>query len=189
MVDLLFFTNFLWHFLSSKIFIFNKNISMLKNLSAFLILNIIFITYASAQPNATLPAKLATTTLLKTPVGTVAQTNGLKTGSITVAVDTTIRVNPKYAYLAIDLAQVTGSNQMDFLNGNNIFWIFDKAGKEVKIPFEVLKSVKAPMESNGIVDLKFRIPYRLKTDKNNYTIHYRWESKDKSRNMDFLTTK
>ena len=45
------------------------------------------------------------------------------------------------------------------------------------------------MESNGIVDLKFRIPYRLKTDKNNYTIHYRWESKDKSRNMDFLTTK
>ena len=49
---------------------------------------------------------------------------------------------------------------------------------------EVLKSVKAAMESTGIVDLKFRIPYRLKTDKNSYTIHYRWESKDKSRNMD-----
>ena len=162
---------------------------MLKNLSVFLILNILFITYASAQPNATLPPKLATTTVLKTPVGTIAQANGIKTGLITVAVDTNIRVNPKYAYLAIDLAQVTGSNQMDFLNGNNIFWVFDKAGKEVKIPLEVLKSVKAAMESTGIVDLKFRIPYRLKTDKNNYTIHYRWESKDKSRNMDFLMTK
>ena len=180
---------FLWHFLSSKIFIFNKNINMLKNLSCFLILNILFINYASAQPNSTLPPKIAGTVVLKTPVGTIAQANGLKSGLITVAVDTNVRVNPKYAFLAIELSQVTGSNQMDFLNGNNIFWIFDKVGKEVKIPLEVLKSVKAPMESNGIVDLKFRIPYRLKTDKNNYTIHYRWESKDKSRNMDFLTTK
>ena len=146
-------------------------------------------TNAISQPNSTLPPKIAGTVVLKTPVGTVAQANGLKSGLITVAVDTNIRVNPKYAYLAIDLAQVTGSNQMDFLNGNNIFWVFNKAGKEVKIPLEVLKSVKAAMESTGIVDLKFRIPYRLKTDKNNYTIHYRWESKDKSRNMDFLTTK
>ena len=162
---------------------------MLKNLYCFLILNILFINYASAQPNSTLPPKIAGTVVLKTPVGTIAQANGLKSGLITVAVDTNVRVNPKYAFLAIELSQVTGSNQMDFLNGNNIFWIFDKAGKEVKIPFEVLKSVKAPMESNGIVDLKFRIPYRLKTDKNNYTIHYRWESKDKTRNMDFLTTK
>ena len=162
---------------------------MLKNLSCFLILNILFINYATAQPNSTLPPKIAGTVLLKTPVGTIAQANGLKSGLITVAVDTNIRVNPKYAFLAIDLSQVTGSNQMDFLNGNNIFWIFDKAGKEIKIPFEVLKSVKAAMESNGIVDLKFRIPYRLKTDKNNYTIHYRWESKDRTRNMDFLTTK
>ena len=162
---------------------------MLKNSFGLLLISISFFTSVNAQLNSTLPSKVAGTAVLKTPVGTVAQANGLKSGLITVAVDTTIRVNPKYAYLAIDLAQVTGSNQMDFLNGNNIFWVFDKAGKEVKIPLEVLKSVKAAMESNGIVDLKFRIPYRLKTDKNNYTIHYRWESKDKSRNMDFLTTK
>ena len=142
-----------------------------------------------AQPNSTLPPKIAGTLVLKTPVGTIAQANGLKSGLIAIAVDTNIRVNPIYAYLTIDLSQVTGSSQMDILNGNNIFWVFDKAGKEVKIPLEVLKSVKAAMESTGIVDLKFRIPYRLKTDKNNYTIHYRWESKDKSRNMDFLTTK
>ena len=156
---------------------------------SILLLFVGLFTNAIAQPNSTLPPKIAGTVVLKTPVGTIAQANGLKSGLITVAVDTNIRVNPKYAFLAIDLSQVTGSNQMDFLNGNNIFWVFDKAGKEVKIPLEVLKSVKAAMESNGIVDLKFRIPYRLKTDKNNYTIHYRWESKDKSRNMDFLTTK
>ena len=162
---------------------------MFKYFFSLLSIGIGFCTTSNAQPNSTLPPKIAGTVVLKTPVGTIAQANGLKSGLITVAVDTNIRVNPKYAYLAIDLSQVTGSNQMDFLNGNNIFWVFDKAGKEVKIPLEVLKSVKAAMESNGVVDLKFRIPYRLKTDKNNYTIHYRWESKDKSRNMDFLTTK
>lgn len=162
---------------------------MLKSFLFAMFMCIGFITSINAQPNSTLPPKIAGTVLLKTPIGTIAQANGIKTGLITVAVDTNIRVNPKYAYLAIDLAQVTGSNQMDFLNGNNIFWVFDKAGKEVKIPLEVLKSVKAAMESTGIVDLKFRIPYRLKTDKNNYTIHYRWESKDKTRNMNFLTTK
>lgn len=78
---------------------------------------------------------------------------------------------------------------MDILNGTHLFWVFDKAGKEVKIPLKVLSSVKAAMESTGVVDLKVRIPYRLKTDKNNYNIHYRWESKDKTQNMDFLTTK
>ena len=162
---------------------------MLKNGSLFVGIILITASCAVAQPNSTLPPKIAGTVVLKTPVGTIAQANGLKAALVTVAVDTNIRVNPNYAYLAIDLSQVTGSNQMDFLNGNNIFWIFDKAGKEVKIPLEVLKSVKAAMESSGIVDLKFRIPFRLKTDKNNYTIHYRWESKDKTRNMDFLTTK
>lgn len=161
-------------------------------LKSFLITVFVYIgpnTNANAQINSTLPPKVVSTVILKTPVGTIAQANGLKSGLITVSIDTNIRVNPKYAYLAIDMTQVIGSNQMDFLNGNNIFWVFDKAGKEVKIPLEVLKSVKAAMESTGVVDVKFRIPYRLKADKNNYMIHYRWESKDKSRNMDFLTTK
>jgi hypothetical protein len=34
-----------------------------------------------------------------------------------------------------------------------------------------------------------KIPFRLKTDKNIYTIHYRWENKDKRKNLDLLTTK
>lgn len=144
---------------------------------------------AQANINSTLPAKTATTTVFKTPAGVVGQSNGLKYTGITVKVDTSIRVAPTYAYLAIDFSQLTGSNQMDILNGTHMFWIFNPAGKEIKLPLKVLSSVKAAMESNGIVDLKVRIPYRLKTDKENYTVHYRWESKDKSRNMDLLTTK
>jgi hypothetical protein len=161
---------------------------MLKIVSSFVVL-VISYTCAFAQPNATLPPKIATTVMLKTPAGLVGQSNGLKCTTITANVDTAIRVAPTYAYLAIDFAQVTGSNQMDILNGTHLFWVFDKAGKEIKIPLKVLSSVKAAMESNGNVELKVRVPFKLKTDKNLYTIHYRWESKDKSRNMDFLTTK
>ena len=162
---------------------------MHKNFLALAIFASFFISCASAQPNATLPPKIASTTVVKSPAGVACQSNGLKCSNMTVVVDTTIRVAPTYAYLAIDLAQLTGSNQMDILNGTHLFWVFDKAGKEIKIPLKVLTSVKAAMESNGIVDLKVMVHYRLKTDKNSYTIHYRWESKDKSRNMDFLTTK
>ena len=79
---------------------------MLKSFLFAMFVCIGFITSINAQPNSTLPPKIAGTVLLKTPVGTIAQANGIKTGLITVAVDTNIRVNPKYAYLAIDLAQV-----------------------------------------------------------------------------------
>ncbi len=142
-----------------------------------------------AQSNAALPAKSPGTIVLKTPPGLLGQCNGLQCATITTKVDTSIRVAPTYAYLAIDFTQVTGSNQMDILNGSHLFWVFDKTGKEIKIPAKVLSSVKAAMESNGNVELKVRVPFKLKTDNNTYTIHYRWESKDKSRNMDFLTTK
>jgi hypothetical protein len=141
-----------------------------------------------AQTNATLPTKLKTTTTLTTPSGTTAQANGLKTGAIVVSVDTTIRVAPKYAYLSVDFSSITGAIQMEILAGNNIFWVFDKSGKEVIIKEKFLKSIKAAMgtaSSNMII----KIPYKLKTDKNIYTIHYRWESKDKSKNLDLLTTK
>ncbi|MFC4261427.1 hypothetical protein ACFOWM_00930 [Ferruginibacter yonginensis] len=144
---------------------------------------------AQTNPNAQLPAKLKTTATLKMPTGVIGQANAVNATGITVVVDTTIRVAPTYAYLAIDFAQVTGTNNIDILNGTHLFWIFDKTGKEIKLPLKVLSSVKAAMEGNGPVELKVRVPFRLKTDKNLYTIHYRWESKDKSRNIDVLTTK
>ena len=75
---------------------------MLKNLSAFLILNILFINCANAQPNSTLPPKIAGTVLLKTPVGTIAQANGLKSGLISVAVDTNIKVKNSSGLRVID---------------------------------------------------------------------------------------
>lgn len=149
----------------------------------------IFIAKGSiAQNNSILPVKLKTTLTLKAPLGVAGQANGLKMGIIKAGVDTTIRVNPKMAYISYDISDLTGSTQMDVLGGAHLFWVFDKAGKPVTIPAKVLYSVKAAMGEN-IVNLSVRIPYRLKTDKDIYTVHYRWESKDKIRNIDLLTSK
>jgi hypothetical protein len=141
-----------------------------------------------AQNNAILPTKVATTTTLATPAGTTAQANGAKSGTIVVSVDTSIRVAPKFAYLSVDFSNITGCTQIEILSGNNIFWVFDKAGKQVVIKEKFLKSVKAAMGEN-IVNMIVKIPFRLKTDKAPYTIHYKWESKDKRKNIDVLTTK
>jgi hypothetical protein len=158
--------------------------------SIFLIAaSVLFITKATqAQTNATLPTKFATTIVLKTPSGTTAQSNGLKCGAIVVTIDTTIRVNPKYAYLSVEFTGLTGTVQAEIVEGNNIFWVFDKAGKEVIIKEKVLKKISAAMGENTS-NMLIKIPFRLKTDKNMYTVHYRWENKDKRKNLDLLTTK
>lgn len=141
-----------------------------------------------AQNNAILPAKTATTTTLAAPAGTTAQAIGAKCGTIVVSVDTSIRVAPKFAYLSVDFSNITGCTQIEILSGNNIFWVFDKAGKQVVIKEKFLKSVKAAMGEN-IVNMIVKIPFKLKTDKAPYTIHYKWESKDKRKSIDLLTTK
>lgn len=141
-----------------------------------------------AQNNAILPTKTPTTNTLVTPAGTTAQAIGAKCGTIVVSVDTSIRVAPKFAYLSVDFSNITGCTQIEILSGNNIFWVFDKSGKQVVIKEKFLKSVKAAMGEN-IVNMTVKIPFRLKTDKAPYTIHYKWEGKDKRKSIDLLTTK
>ena len=143
-----------------------------------------------------LPAKIAGTVTLKTPVGVAGQANGIKTGIILVSVDTTIHSNPrnplpdgKMAYLSIDFSNVTGTSQMEVASGKLMAWVFDKAGKQVPVTDQVLKSIRADMEGNTIADLIVKVPYRLKTDNNIYTIHFHWESPDKQKNIDILTSK
>lgn len=144
-----------------------------------------------------LPAKIAGTIVLKTPVGVAGQANGIKAGNIIlVSVDTTIHSNPrnplpdgKMAYLSIEIPNISGTTQMEILAGKQMAWVFDKAGKQVPITDQVLKSIRAAMEDNLVDCMIVKIPYRLKTDKNIYTIHYRWESPDKRKNVDILTSK
>ena len=164
---------------------------MLRSIFATVILFFVFSLSISAQvnPNSILPAKLKGTITLKAPAGVAGQANGIKSGAIVAGVDTSIRVNPKMAYISIDFTALTGATQMEILSGKESYWIFDKAGKQVALTEKVLHSVKAAMENTTVCDMKVRVPYRLKTDKNLYTVHYKWESPDKSKNIDILTTK
>ncbi len=103
-----------------------------------------------------------------------------------VSLDTSIKVAPKYAYLSIDFSNINGSNQIEILSGTNIFEVFDKNCKPVIIKEKFLKKINGSMESTT-VNMLAKIPFKLKTDKAIYTIHYRWESKDKSKNIDLIT--
>jgi hypothetical protein len=160
-------------------------------LKSFFLLSTCFLLHATqsqAQTNTALPVKLTTTTVFKTPSGTTAQSNGLKCGNIIVTLDTSIRVNPKYAYLSVEFTNLTGTVQAEIVEGINTFWVFDKAGKEIIIKEKFLKKISAAMGESSS-NMLIKIPFRLKTDKNIYTIHYRWENKDKRKNLDLLTTK
>lgn len=134
--------------------------------------------------NATGAVQLKTTGLNATGYATY-----LKMTTAIVMVDTTIKVSPKMAYMSIDMHGITGSSLPEFMAGNTYFWVTDKKGTNIKIADKFLKRIKSAMEDN-IIDFTAKIPYRLKTDtKNEYTVRFRWESKDRKKVIDFTVTK
>jgi hypothetical protein len=157
---------------------------MIKNIFSFIALTL-FAVNVNAQNNK-LPVKLATTATLKTTAGSTAQANGIKCNELKISLDTAIKVNPKYAYVSVDFDAITGTTQAELVEGTNTVWIFDKNGKEVMVKEKFLKKINAAMGTN-VAAMLIKIPYRLKTDKNKYTVHYKWESKDKRKNLDLLT--
>lgn len=113
----------------------------------------------------------------------------LKMNTAIIMVDTTIRVAPKMAYMSIDMHGITGSSLAEMMDGLIYFWVTDKSGKQIKIGDKFLKRIKSAMETNEI-NYTAKIPFRLKTDiKNVYTVRFRWESKDRKKVIDIVTTK
>lgn len=113
----------------------------------------------------------------------------LKMNTAIIMVDTSIKVAPKMAYMSIDMHGITGSTLAEMMAGNTYFWVTDKAGKPIKIGDKFLKRIKSSMETNEI-NYTAKIPYRIKTDvKNVYTVRFRWESKDRKKVIDIVTTK
>ena len=113
----------------------------------------------------------------------------LKMNTAIIMVDTSIKVNPKIAYMSIDMHGITGSSLGEMMDGNTFFWVTDSKGAIVKIADKFLKRIKSTMETNEI-NYTAKIPFRLKTDlKNVYSVRFRWESKDRKKVIDFLVTK
>jgi hypothetical protein len=126
---------------------------------------------------------------IKTSDAGPGMSNALKIPKADISVDTSIRVAPKNAYLSIDMAGITGTSMNEVLAGTNSFWVYDKNMNEVKIADKLLKKVGGSMEDN-IVNYVVKIPFRLKTDLlKGYTIRFRWESTDRKKIVDIVTTK
>ena len=155
-------------------------------MNKIILLLLTIISFTATAQNNKLPAKLPTTVTLKATAGTTAQANGIKCNELKITTDTAIKVNPKYKYLSVDFDAILGTSQIELVEGTNTVWIFDKSGKEVIVKEKFLKKINAAMGTN-VAAMLIKIPYKLKTDKNNYTIHYRWESKDKKKNLDLIS--
>lgn len=113
----------------------------------------------------------------------------LKMTTAIIMIDTTIKVSPNMAYMSIDMHGITGCTLAEMMDGNTYFWVTDKKGTNIKIADKFLKRIKSAMETNDI-NYTAKIPFRIKTDtKNEYTVRFRWESKDKKKVIDFLVTK
>ena len=129
------------------------------------------------------------TNVIKTSDESIGLSNALKMNIASIMVDTSIRVAPKNAYLSIDMPGITGTTMNEVLNGTNTFWVYDKNMNEIKIPDKLLKKVGGSLEDN-LVNYTLKIPFRLKTDMNRgYTIRFRWESTDRKKIIDIVSTK
>ena len=128
-------------------------------------------------------------TYIKTSDESLGLSNELTINKAIIMVDTSIRVAPKNAYLSIDIPEITGTSMPEVLQGKNNFWVYDKYMNEIKITDKLLKKIGGSMEDN-LVKFTVKIPFRLKTDtKQMYTIRYRWESADRKKVIDIVTTK
>lgn len=128
-------------------------------------------------------------TFVKTSDGSLAVANVLKIKSVDVVVDTTIRVNPKMAYISLEIPGIEGTTMDDVLSGTETFWVYDANLNNIKTADKLLKKVGGSMESS-IVNYSLRIPYRLKTSfAKGYVVRFRWESKDKKKIFDTVVIK
>lgn len=109
--------------------------------------------------------------------------NTIKVPAPAVMVDTSIRVAPAWAYLSIDMQKIEGTRMEEVLGGKESFWVYDKTGKEIKVGQKLLKRVNGAMEG-GVVNYLVKIPFRLKSDANVYTVRFRWESTDGKKIID-----
>lgn len=109
--------------------------------------------------------------------------------NIDISIDTLIAINPKRAYLNLEISKIGGTDIINMLQGKETFWVYDTAYNEIKITDILLKKVGGAMEG-GNVNCTLKVPFRLKTERpKGYIIRYRWESADKAQIMDIIVTK
>lgn len=163
-------------------------ISNMKSALLSTLLIVIFQTIVFAQ-SASIPVPAPLNTATKaTAIKITGEGNGfalgLKVPSAIISIDTSIKVAPNFAYLSIEMEEITGSSLVEIMNGSTYFWVNDKAGKPIKIGLKFLKKIKSTMENNNVLFVA-KIPFKIETDKNPYTVRFRWIGPDKKKMIDY----
>jgi len=123
---------------------------------------------------------------LKAPANAMGTVSGVKANNMYVSTDTTIKVDPKMAYLSVDITGINGTSLGGIFDGKESFWVYDVNFNELKINDILLKQVGGAMENN-VVDYTLKIPFRLKkAPPKGYYVRFRWESADHAQVIDFV---
>ena len=139
---------------------------------------------SAGQPEPPMPGAAQKATAIKIMGEATGMSMGVKVKWATVTTDTSIKVAPMYAYLSIEMSEISGASLPEVMAGTPLFWVKDRAGKMVKIPAKFLKKIKGSSENN-LVDFVAKIPFKLKTDKAPYSVPFRWLGPDKQKTIDF----
>jgi hypothetical protein len=128
------------------------------------------------------------TQTLKSPPGSMFMVTDIQPKSLSFFVDTAVKVEPKMAYMSLDILKIAGTDIVSMLQGKDQFWVYDSTYKEIKIKEILLKKVGGAMEG-GNVNCTVKIPFRpKKSNPKGYIVRYRWESADKKQVMDIVVT-
>lgn len=120
------------------------------------------------------------------PSGSRGLITGMKAKSMKFSVDTTVKMNPKMAYINMDILNIDGGTLMGMFDGKESFWIYDINYNQILVKEQVLKQVNVIFGKNS-VNYNVKIPLCLKTDPfKGYTIRFRWESPDKQQVIDVV---
>ncbi len=123
--------------------------------------------------------------VLTTPVnaGGIIYTSNVKIKKADYKIDNEIRVDPTLSYCSVELTEITGAAIDEIAAGKEIYYVFDANLQQVLKKDKLLKSIKGSIDGNVSTYL-LKIPFKLKTDKANYFVRFRWESKDGKRIID-----
>ena len=123
---------------------------------------------------------------LKSQVGSVFMSTGLKAAGASFSIDSMVASNKKMDYMNLNISKIDGTDIVSMLEGKEKFWVYDSLFNEIKIKDIMLKKVGGALEG-GNVNCTLKIPFRLKTDKTKgYYIRYRWEGADKMQVLDIV---
>lgn len=165
----------------------SKTIDM--NKALMLILTTLFsvsmaMAQSAGQPEPPMPGAAQKASTIKIIGEATGMSMGVKVKSAIVTTDTSIKVAPQFAYLSIEMSEISGASLPEVMAGTPLFWVKDRTGKMVKIPAKFLKKIKGSSENN-LVDFVAKIPFKLKTDKAPYIVRFRWLGPDKKKMIDF----